>query len=100
MPEVHLAGTAYAVAEGADALVLVTEWDEFRALDLGRIARSMLGNILMDLRNVYDPKHAEQAGLRYFSIGRGDQCRRTLAVPASADAMQYSPALAVDCRTP
>ena len=62
---------AYAAAEGADALVIVTEWDEFRALDLDRIASSLKGKILIDLRNVYDRAEAEEAGLTYYGIGRG-----------------------------
>src|SRR3954454_17955988 len=62
---------AYAAAEGADALVIVTEWDEFRALDLDRVAASLRGKILVDLRNVYDPGEAEEAGLRYYGVGRG-----------------------------
>ena len=56
---------------GADALVIVTEWDEFRALDLDSIARSMRGKVLVDLRNVYDREEAEEAGLAYFGVGRG-----------------------------
>jgi UDPglucose 6-dehydrogenase len=50
---------------------MVTEWDEFRALDLDRIASVMRGRVLVDLRNVYDREDAEQAGLTYFGIGRG-----------------------------
>ena len=62
---------AYDAAEGADALVIVTEWDEFRALDLDKLAGAMRGNVLVDLRNVYDPEAVRKAGLRSFSIGRG-----------------------------
>ena len=54
-----------------DALVIVTEWDEFRALDLQSLARAMRGKVLVDLRNVYDRAEAERAGLRYFGVGRG-----------------------------
>jgi UDPglucose 6-dehydrogenase len=68
---VEFANDAYAAADGADALVIVTEWDEFRALDLERIASSLQGKVLVDLRNVYDPDEAEEAGLVYFGIGRG-----------------------------
>jgi UDPglucose 6-dehydrogenase len=62
---------AYKAAEDADALVIVTEWDEFRALDLEKVAKSMRGNVLMDLRNVYDREEAEEAGLAYYGVGRG-----------------------------
>ncbi|MEP6982018.1 MAG: UDP-glucose/GDP-mannose dehydrogenase family protein [Sphingomicrobium sp.] len=68
---VEFADDAYAAANGADALVIVTEWDEFRALDLDRIAASLKGKILIDLRNVYDRSEAEAAGLTYYGIGRG-----------------------------
>jgi UDPglucose 6-dehydrogenase len=61
----------YSVADGADAVVIVTEWDEFRALDLGRLAKRMRGDALVDLRNVYTREEADEAGLRYFPIGRG-----------------------------
>jgi UDPglucose 6-dehydrogenase len=71
LPGIEFADDAYAAAKGADALVIVTEWDEFRALDLDRVAASLNGKILVDLRNVYDRADAEQAGLTYYSIGRG-----------------------------
>ena len=63
------------VAEGADALVIVTEWDEFRALDLGRLAARMRGKVLVDLRNAYDRQQAESAGFDYHAIGRGTKPR-------------------------
>src|SRR4051794_12486168 len=65
------ADDAYAAAEGADAVVIVTEWDEFRALDLDRVAASLRGKILVDLRNVYDRNEAEEAGLTFYGVGRG-----------------------------
>jgi UDPglucose 6-dehydrogenase len=68
---IEFANDAYAAAEGADALVIVTEWDEFRALDLERIAESLRGKVLVDLRNVYDRSDAEAAGLTYYGVGRG-----------------------------
>lgn len=68
---IEFARSAYAAAEGADVLVIVTEWDEFRALDLDRVAATMRGKVLVDLRNVYDRGDAEEAGLAYFPIGRG-----------------------------
>jgi UDPglucose 6-dehydrogenase len=61
----------YVAAEGADAVVIVTEWDEFRALDLDVLAERMRGKTLVDLRNVWDPHEAERAGLDYFGVGRG-----------------------------
>ena len=74
---VEFAADAYAAASDADALVIVTEWDEFRALDLDKLAESMRGKVLIDLRNVYDRDEAERAGLAYQGVGRG-------RLPASA----------------
>ena len=68
---IEFAPDAYSAAEGADALVIVTEWDEFRALDLEKLAETMRGKVLVDLRNVYDPEEAEEAGLAYYGVGRG-----------------------------
>jgi len=62
---------AYSAADGADAVVIVTEWDEFRALDLETLAARMRGKTLVDLRNVWDPHEAERVGLNYVGIGRG-----------------------------
>jgi len=71
MPQVEFAADAQAAAKGADAVVIVTEWDEFRALDLSELAAAMRGKTLVDLRNVYDRADAERAGLTYHGIGRG-----------------------------
>jgi UDPglucose 6-dehydrogenase len=68
---IDFADNAYAAARQADALVIVTEWDEFRALDLDKVATAMRGKVLVDLRNVYDREDAEDAGLVYHSVGRG-----------------------------
>jgi UDPglucose 6-dehydrogenase len=61
---------AYAVAEGADALLIVTEWDEFRVLDLERIKRIMRRPVIVDGRNIYDPKTMREAGFVYRGVGR------------------------------
>ena len=61
---------AYSVAEGADALVIVTEWDAFRALDFGYLKDSMKSHNLIDLRNIYRKDFVEDAGFQYISIGR------------------------------
>jgi UDPglucose 6-dehydrogenase len=68
---IQFAASAEDAAAGADALVIVTEWDEFRALDLETIAQSLRGKVLVDLRNVYDREDAEAAGLTYYAVGRG-----------------------------
>ncbi|MEO5772589.1 MAG: UDP-glucose/GDP-mannose dehydrogenase family protein [Sphingomicrobium sp.] len=71
MANVDFASDAYSAARDADALVIITEWDEFRALDLKKLAGSMRGKVLVDLRNVYDQAEAERAGLKYWGMGRG-----------------------------
>jgi UDPglucose 6-dehydrogenase len=60
----------YAVAEGADALVIITEWDQFRALDLDRIKLLMKRPVLIDLRNIYKPDDIRNRGFTYSSVGR------------------------------
>src|SRR5262245_56431014 len=60
----------YTCAEGADALVVVTEWEQFRALDLDRLRQVMTNPLLVDLRNIYHPQDVAQHGFSYESIGR------------------------------
>jgi UDPglucose 6-dehydrogenase len=67
---ISYADDAYSCAEGADALVIVTEWDAFRALDFARLKVSMRGAVLVDLRNIYRPEDIERAGFAYTGIGR------------------------------
>ena len=70
MPDIEYFEDPYKAAEGADAVVLVTEWDVLRALDLHRLAATMSQPILVDLRNVYPPEDVEAAGLQWFGIGK------------------------------
>ena len=71
LPGVCWKDDAYAAAENADIVVILTEWNEFRALDLGRIAKSMATARMADLRNVYSEKDAKAAGFTaYSSVGR------------------------------
>ncbi|MBV9932615.1 MAG: UDP-glucose/GDP-mannose dehydrogenase family protein [Alphaproteobacteria bacterium] len=70
MRNVAFADSPYAAADGADAVVLVTEWDVLRALDLPRLAAAMADTVFVDLRNVYPPEEVEEAGLRWFGVGR------------------------------
>ncbi|MFW5655490.1 MAG: UDP-glucose dehydrogenase family protein [Roseicyclus sp.] len=72
LPGVTWVDDPYAAAEGADLVVILTEWNEFRALDLGRMAASMQTRRLADLRNIYSAKDAEKAGFEaYEAVGRG-----------------------------
>jgi UDPglucose 6-dehydrogenase len=61
---------AFDAAQGADALVLITEWNEFRALSPTRLRDTMRGRVMVDLRNVYDPAAMRQAGFEYHCVGR------------------------------
>jgi UDPglucose 6-dehydrogenase len=70
LPGVTFCEDPYVAAEGADAVVLVTEWDVLRALDLKRLAMSMAQPILVDLRNIYPPEDVANAGLRWHGVGR------------------------------
>jgi len=67
---VELVGSPYAAAQGADALLLVTEWNEFRQLDLGRLKQLMKQPVLFDGRNVWDARKAREAGFTYYGVGR------------------------------
>ena len=71
MPDVEMASDAYAAAEGADAVVIVTEWDTYRALDLGRLKSVLKAQVMVDLRNVYEPAEVREAGFSYVGVGRG-----------------------------
>jgi UDPglucose 6-dehydrogenase len=63
--------TAYEAAAGADMLVILTEWDEYRRLDLRRLHRVMRGRLVFDCRNLLNPEAATAQGFTYRSIGRG-----------------------------
>jgi len=70
LPEVKMVPDAYGVAEGADAVVLLTEWNQYRALDLARLKSAMKTPVFVDLRNVYEPVQMRALGFDYFSVGR------------------------------
>jgi len=71
LPDVTFCEDAYALAADADALILVTEWNEFKNLDLARIKAAMRQPVLMDGRNIYDPVIVRALGFEYRAIGRG-----------------------------
>ena len=70
LPGVEWAETAFDAIEQADVVVVLTEWNEFRALDLGEVQSAMRGRVLIDLRNVFGRADAEAAGLAYHAVGR------------------------------
>jgi UDPglucose 6-dehydrogenase len=70
LPEVTYCDGPYACAQDAHALVLVTEWEQFRALDLAEVKRRMASPLVIDLRNIYARADVERHGLQYFAVGR------------------------------
>jgi UDPglucose 6-dehydrogenase len=70
LPDVTFCGGPYEAAQGADALVIATEWDVYRALDLDRIKQTMKTPVVIDLRNIYRPEEMAARGFRYTGIGR------------------------------
>ena len=70
MPELAYCRDAYQAMEGADALILLTEWNEFRGLDLARVKGLLASPLVIDLRNIYQPQEMAAAGLSYLSLGR------------------------------
>ncbi len=70
---------AYAAIDGADAVVIMTEWNEFRALDLDRVKAALRTPLIIDLRNIYEPVEMAALGFQYFCVGRG-------AAPGAANA--------------
>ncbi len=69
-PEITYCDSPYDAARGADALVILTEWNQFRALELGRLKERLAQPLVIDLRNIYQPAQMAAAGFRYVSVGR------------------------------
>jgi len=70
LPPVEYANSAYEAAKGADCVTIVTEWNEFRSLDLARLRRIMAAPVMVDLRNIYERAEVEARGFVYSSVGR------------------------------
>ena len=70
MSGLDYAEDAYGAIEGADAMVIITEWDQFRALDLDRVKALLKGDVVVDLRNIYAPEDMHKRGFNYTSVGR------------------------------
>ena len=86
LPGVTWVEDAYAAAQDADAVVILTEWNEFRALDLDRLAGRMANPLMADLRNIYAVKDARKAGFRaYVSVGREDYVSADSSASAAAE---------------
>jgi UDPglucose 6-dehydrogenase len=70
MDGINYAKNPYEALDGADAMVIITEWDQFRALDLDRVKNTLAGNVVVDLRNIYEASDMVKRGFTYSSIGR------------------------------
>jgi len=86
MPELDYCTDPYEAMDGADALILVTEWNAFRALDLTRVKRLLRRPLVIDLRNIYKPEEMAAIGLAYHSIGRPSSPAGTEAAAPGAEA--------------
>ncbi len=86
LPELQLAEDPYALADGCDAIIVCTEWNEFRHLDMPRIRRAMRQPVVYDGRNIYDPVTMSDLGFRYFGVGRlvakNEEGKPTIVTPA------------------
>lgn len=76
LPAVEMKETAYKLAENCDAIMINTEWNEFRQLDLARIKEVMKAAVIFDGRNIYDPAKMAELGFTYRGVGRGYNGRR------------------------
>ncbi len=81
LTKVEFAEYSYSAAEGADALLLATEWNEFRTLDLDKLRKKMRSAAVVDCRNIYDPAAMEQAGFRYVGVGRSSYSPQRIQEP-------------------
>lgn len=70
LPNIRFCNSPYEVAQNADALVLATEWNEFKQLDFERIAQLMRGKVILDGRNLWDPDRMREMGFAYYGVGR------------------------------
>jgi UDPglucose 6-dehydrogenase len=71
MPQIETVADPYACLAGADAMVILTEWEEFRALDLDRVKAALRAPVVVDLRNIYKPRDMAEKGFTYVSVGQG-----------------------------
>ena len=70
LPNIEYAENEYGAIEGADALVIVTEWNQFRALDMAKVKELLKSPKIADLRNVYEPEDMRALGFEYVGVGR------------------------------
>src|SRR5690606_9086728 len=83
-PDVRYAENAYACAEGADVLIIMTEWNEFKLLNYEKIHESMRQPLIIDGRNIHSPERMRSLGFEYVSIGRGTNTKRPTHMTVAA----------------
>jgi UDPglucose 6-dehydrogenase len=76
-PEVEMCEDPYAMAAGCDGVIVVTEWNEFKQLDLDRLKQALRRPVIFDGRNIYDPTLMRQKGFEYRAVGRGSRASQT-----------------------
>jgi UDPglucose 6-dehydrogenase len=91
LPTVTMCLSAYEAARGADAVMVVTPWQEFRDIDLRTLRREMRGNLLLDGRNLYDPENARASGLKYEGIGRQQHGKARIQSRSSVRSLALDP---------
>jgi len=94
LPDVQWCRNPIEAAQGADVLVTLTEWNEFRAVDLKEMHEIMRGDVLVDLRNLFSSELAEAAGFNYTGVGRASLLRPGVAQAPSSPELQHSDAVA------
>ena len=70
--KIYWCKSAYEACNKSDGLVILTEWNQFRALDMNKLKNLLKRKIIVDLRNIYNPKEVKENGFKYFSIGRNE----------------------------
>ena len=98
LPNIEYCDNPYNCALGADVVVIVTEWTQFRALDLAHLKSEMAGTLFVDLRNIYSPQEIEACGFIYESVGRGASARQFRPVRVRSDIPNGS--VDVSCEAP
>ena len=73
LKDIDYAGGLYDVANNADALIIITEWNEFRNLDWEEMKKRLKSPVVFDLRNIYDPLRMRVKGFQYYCVGRGHE---------------------------
>ena len=76
LPEIEMASDVYCMAQGCDAIIVITDWNEFKNIDLHQISQVMRQPVIIDGRNIYDPEMMENLGFRYRGFGRGYDGRK------------------------